>query len=56
MCVRSFILCHLLRSVVDSHFQLLALNNVVKYMIVFSYTCFEVDLCKPVYCRSSLSS
>ena len=54
VCVQSFKLCHLLRSVVDYHFQLLSLNNVVKYMIVFSYTRCEVYLRKPVLVLISL--
>ena len=33
---------------VIGYFRLLSLNNVAKYMIVFAYTCFEIDLCKPV--------
>ena len=48
VCVRSPSLCHLWRFVVIGYFQLPSLNNVVKYMIVFAYTCFEIDLCKPV--------
>ena len=48
VCVRSFSLRHLLRFVVDSHFQLLSLNNSVKHMIVVTYIYFEVNLCKPI--------
>ena len=48
VCVRSPSLCQLLRFVVIGYFRLLSLNNVAKYMIVFAYTCFEIDLCNPV--------